>query len=445
MSKQHKVVWAEGVFLAQQHMQQWDVHHDLQMRLRSRHLAPLGWGIGELVIDSEALTNGLFRIERCQVFLPNGKLIDYHGSNDMPLTYDLKNHQGASCEIFLAIPANENIAGINGYLNSNELSSWRADFVNVPDLFDPDRVREVMVAKHNLFLLSNNDIRDQYYSIKIAQLLQTGEHEYQLDDKFIPTIMHLGVSDVLQHSLRRIIELAQAKIKVLIERRRSFSGDITEFGQSDLAHFLLLEALQTELPVLQHYQQEDSVHPEQLYLSLTRIIGRLRAFHENGEAQRKLQYQHHDLTKTFALLEAELNGLMNVVLPTRVVSIKLQRENSTLYSVDNIDSIFLKEQTFFIGIYMSAHDTSWIDRFAQFVKVGSREQMETIVASALPGVQLTHMQRPPSKLPVKSGYEYFRLDPYGQYWERIRADRSLALFISQEFEQAKIDLVTVKE
>lgn len=445
MSNQHKVVWAEGVFLAQQHMQQWDTHHDAEMRLRSRHAAPLGWGIGECEIDHDALSNGLFRIARCQVFLPNGKLIQYEGSNELPLCYDLNEFKGAACEMYLCVPANDNIAGINGYLNSNELSSWRADFVNVPDLFDQDRVREVMVAKPNLFLLSNNDPRDQYYSIKVAQLLQTGEHEYQVDDKFIPTVIHLGASDVLQHSLRRTIELAEAKIKVLNERRRSFSGDITEFGQSDLAHFLLLEALQTELPVLQHYQAENSVHPEAIYLSLMRILGRLRTFHESGDQPPSLAYQHQDLSNTFAKVEYALNNLMSVVLPTRVIHINLQRESSTLYCADNIDSVFLREQTFFIGVYLSAHDTSWIDRFSEYVKVGSREQLETIVASALPGVQLTHMQRPPSKLPIKSGYEYFRLDPYGQYWERVKADRSLSLFISQEFEQAKIDLVTVKE
>lgn len=445
MANQHKVVWAEGVFLAQQHMQQWDMQHNSELRLRSRHYAPLGWGIAELEIDRDALRNGLFRIARCQLFLPNGKFIQYEGSNDMPLTYDLNEVKGAACDMYLCIPANENIAGIHGYLNSNELSSWRADFVNVPDLFDQDRVREVMVAKPNLFLLSNNDPRDQYYSLKIAQLLQTGEQEYQIDDKYIPTVIHLSASEVLQHSLRRIVELAEAKIKVLNERRRSFSGDITEFGQSDLAHFLLLEALQTELPVLRHYQQETSVHPEVIYLSLMRIMGRLRTFHEASDKEQVLAYQHQDLSGTFARVEYELNNLMNVVLPTRVITVNLQRESSTLYTADNIDSVFLREQTFFIGVYMSAHDTSWIDRFAEHVKVGSRQQLETIVASALPGVQLTHMQRPPSKLPIKSGYEYFRLDPYGQYWERIKADRSLALFISQEFEQAKIDLVTVKE
>lgn len=444
MTTARKVIWAEGVLLAQQHFQQWDQYIEQQLRVRSKHYAPLSFGIAELNIDRDALQNGIFRLESCQIFLPNGKLINYDSGIDGGLTYDLNQHKGALCEMYLAVPANEHVVGINGYMNSNELSSWRADLVNVTDTFDEDRAREVMVASPNLFLLSNNDARDHYYNIKIAQLLQVNEQEYQLDEKFIPTVLHLNVSSVLQHSLRRTIELMQAKIKVLNERRRAFSGDVTEFGQSDLAHFLLLEALQTELPVLQHYQTETSVHPEQIYLTLIRIIGRLSTFQQDG-AEIKIDYDHDDLSRTFSKIEKMLGQLMNLVLPTRVINLQLQRESSTLYSADNIDSVFLSEQTFFIGVYMSAHDTSWIDRFAMHVKLGSREQLETIVSSALPGVQLTHMQRPPSKLPIKSGYEYFRLDPYGQYWERVKMDRSLGMFVSQEFEQAKIDLVTVKE
>ena len=209
---------------------------------------------------------------------------------------------------------------------------------------------------------------------------------------------------------------------------------------------MLLEALQTELPVLKHYQSEGTTHPQVIYLTLIRMIGRLQTFQDlQQQQQQELDYQHNDLSCTFSTIEHQLNHLMNIVLPTRVINIKLVRESSTLYVAENIDSLFLNEQTFFIAVYLSAHDTSWIDRFAQHVKVGASEQLETIVASALPGVQLSHIQRPPSKLPVKSGYEYFRLDPYGKYWERVKNDRSLALFISQEFEQAKIDVITVKE
>ena len=445
MAALNKVVWAEGVFLAQQHLQQWDLYHDMEQRLRSRSYAPLGWGISQLQIDKDALQNGLLRISNCQVILPDGKLIAYDSSGADPLAYDLTKAARIVRDIYLAIPANDNVAGISGYLSHGELCAWQSRFVEFPDQYDSDRIREVMLAQPNLTILTELEPRDNYLSFKIAQLIYSGDHHYELDDKFIPTILQLAASPVLQNSIRRIIELADAKIKILQERRRSFSGDISEFGQSDLAHLLLLEALQTELPVLKHFQKQALVHPEQIYIALLRLAGRLRTFNETKENEYELNYQHENLTSSFSSIEKELVAIMNLILPSRVETLKLRRETETLYAVDNIDSILLSEQTFFLAVYLAAEDTSWIDRFTQYVKLGSREQIEIIIASALPGVHISHMQRPPTKLPIKTGYEYFRSDSQGKYWERVQSDRSLALFVAHEFTAAKIDLVTIKE
>ena len=99
-------------------------------------------------------------------------MLNYDSGIDMPLSFDLNEHKGASCEIYLCIAANERVSGINGYLNNSDISSWCADYIDVPDQFDHDRVREVMVAKPNLLLLSQHDSRDQYFSMKDFFLTQ---------------------------------------------------------------------------------------------------------------------------------------------------------------------------------------------------------------------------------------------------------------------------------
>lgn len=439
------VIWSEGTLLTQHYFQQWDRFQEQSHRLRTRMQSGLLWGLVELTIDEASLENGIFRILKLQWLLPNGRLVLFSEESSKSLTFDLLKQKKESYDLYCCLPLNEQVSGISGYLNKDQLTSGYADYVDVADRYDTDRVSEVMLEQPNLILLSGEEAKDQFYSIKIAQLLRVGEHQYECDKKFVPTVVLANASGILLDSLRRIIETIEAKITVLNERRRSFSGDVTEFGQSDLAHFLLLEALQTELPELQHYYTQQSVHPEKIYLSVSRLIGRLKAFHEAVDDVKTINYDHENLTKTFSTIEYLLNNLMNVVLPTRVIKINLDRETSVLYAANGIDSAYLESHTFFIAVYMVAADTSWIDRFAQHIKVGSRQQIESIVASALPGVKITHTQRPPSKLPVRSGYEYFRIDPYGPYWTRVQADRSLALFVSQEFEQAKIDLVTVKE
>ena len=445
MSALNKVIWAEGVLLAQQHFQQWDRYHTLEMELRSRHCTPLSWGLGALAIDEQALENGLFHVKSCEVILPGGKLLSYDGVGVKALSYPLTQHASVH-DIYLCVPIKESVSGVTGYFDNKQTPSGYVDFVEVADDYDRDRVREVMVLKDAMFLFSEHEPRDQYHSIKIAQLNHLGEHNYVLDEKFIPTVLHVNASMVLQHTVRRIVEFCEAKIIFLKERRRSLNNEMMDFSQSDLAHFLLLETLLSELPELKHAALHTHAHPEKIYLSLARLAGKLTVFQEEDDEVLEIPpYVHQDLTSTFSVMELTLSKLINIVLPTRTPSIKLQRENNMLYVADNIDKNILAEQSFFIAVYFVSEDPSWIQRFSQHVKVSSHSRIDVVLSSALTGAHITHQQRPPSRLPIKAGYEYFRINTHGRDWDIIREEQSLALFVSQEFEQAKVDIVTVKE
>mgnify|MGYP003638996767 CR=1 FL=1 len=442
----NRVIWAEGVFLGQQHFQQWDAYHESAQMIRSRTYAPLGWGITEMKLDMESLRNGLFRVESVTGIFPNGRLFHYDMQQQDNLVYDLTQNSHDSVELYLCMPMNGQVNGVAGYTDNQGSPTWLANYANVQDKYDSSRVREVMIGQANLFLLRGDEAHSQYSAIKISEVERLSVDHYALSEKFIPTVTHIKASRVLHNVLRRMIELAEAKARVLAERRDQFSGDVTDFGHSDLAHFLLLESLSSAMPELKHLQLHDELHPERLYSTLVRIAGQLSAFNKDAKASDLPAYQHNNLSTTFTELEKQLLALMDTVMPAKMQALKLVREADSLYIIDSIDSSLLDTHTFFIAVYMDkVDDTSWIDRFSQHVKVGSRGEIEGIVASAMPGVHTSHMQRTPNKLPVKSGYEYFRIDAYGKFWDQIVSDRSLGIFIADEFEQAKIDIVTVQE
>ena len=178
---------------------------------------------------------------------------------------------------------------------------------------------------------------------------------------------------------------------------------------------------------------------------MVRLAGKLSVFQEDDEVLEIPDYTHQDLTITFSAMESVLLKLMNIVLPTRTPSIKLQRENNMLYVAENIDKTILSEQSFFMAVYFVSEDPSWIQQFSQHIKVSSKTRIDVVLSSALTGAHITHQQRPPSRLPIKAGYEYFRISTQGKDWDSISEEQSLALFVSQEFDEAKIDIVTVKE
>ena len=52
----------------------------------------------------------------------------------------------------------------------------------------------------------------------------------------------------------------------------------------------------------------------------------------------------------------------------------------------------------------------------------------------------THSQRTPNKLAIKSGYEYFRINP-GFAWEQVLEELALSIFVPQSLQSATIEIV----
>ena len=73
MKEQHRVVWSEGMFLTPQHFQTQDQYFErlIDYRFTASHFA--NWGFTELSLDTEALSNGVFRIDAAKGIMPDGE------------------------------------------------------------------------------------------------------------------------------------------------------------------------------------------------------------------------------------------------------------------------------------------------------------------------------------------------------------------------------------
>jgi type VI secretion system protein ImpJ len=440
-----KVVWAEGIVLGQQHFQRWDNYLEKKQQLLSRAAAPLGWGVIDLDVDMESLKAGVFRLNKCTAILPCGNLIEYDAATAAPLSCDLSDDEGGEVAIYIGLPVGSTVNGISGYSTNGQLCRWEADYQKVPDLYDNSREREILMARHNLILIKGSSANDQFSLLKIADLVGDGTGGYSLSSRHIPTVCRIGASDILRASVQRLSELFSAKAKVLRERIRQYGARIAEYGPNELSSFLLLQVLNPASAQLRHFAGSTDAHPESLYRTLIDIASVLQCYKANFEPNEIPTYDHSDLSRVFLGLDGVLRSLIDAVMPSMTMGLKLTRENEVLYSVDSIDILLLEKTSFFVAVSMDNDDVSWFHEFPRKVKLGARADIEIIIASAMPGVTLTHTQRPPNRLPIKSGYEYFRIEPKGEFWERVVEDRSLALFLTQEFAKANVELITVEE
>ncbi|SDL99779.1 type VI secretion system protein ImpJ [Geoalkalibacter ferrihydriticus] len=439
-----KIVWAEGVFLGQQHFQQWDRYQEMVQGLFARSLNPLTWGLLELRIDPPALENGRLRVERCLALLPDARLVYYDAGVDPPLMCELGGRGGESFEVYLCLPGNRQVNGISGYSGKSHLCAWQADYREVADEYDGGRSREVLLARPNLLLLSADQPRDAFTALPIARVLNEGDGTYRLLPEFIPPVARIGASARLGSLLSGMVEIVGARLRALNERKNAFGGGAGEFAQADPLNFHLLQILSGAWPLLQHFQHNPELHPEFLYRSLVPVLGSLKAF-AGGDSGEIPGYRHEALESVFPPLTALLEKLMDVQTRQRSAAVLLERENECLWRAEGLAPDLLQRATFFLEVDHGGDDPNWISDFARQVKVGPRSGIELMVASALPGVRLVHTQRPPAQMPVRSGCEYFRLESRGDFWNKMVDEGSVAVFVSHPFAQAAVALVSVQE
>lgn len=436
-----KPVWAEGVLLAQQHFQMFDEYHEQNQIARQALTTPLGFGLQHFAIDESSLARGVLKVSSFTVLLENGRLLEFdrQGHEDLKLELD-NNHQDSI--IYLAIASNKTVSNIEGYATHGQLSAYEADYIDLEDSHDPSRSREVLVAKPKFILLSDRDVKTYFDTIACIKIMRSEDGSFSLDKHYVPPLLNISASSYLTELLNRTANLVNAKVNVLLNRRKNY-GSVTDFGPNEMNTFLLLNAMAPSAKRLDHLKSLALVHPERLYCEVVDLISSVSMFEHSDLVNQVPPYQHKNLSKVFAQLDELLTRLLEGVVPKKMAGLKLEKISNAIYQVATIDSAVFTNNDFYLAVYFEAEDTKWIETFSEQVKVGASEKLDIMISSALAGVQLTHCQRPPNKLAIKSGYEYFRLEAHGFIWQQIIEEQSLSLFVPFGLQSAQIEIVTV--
>jgi len=444
MKSLKQVVWSEGMLLGQQHFQQWDdylqAHHDFYRETTS----PLGWGVVKAIIDEEALQNGQFQLNDYAVIFADGTVAQ-HDPDQGPLICKLKADVHGHVSVYLGVPANQAVSGISGYRDNTQLPGNVGRYIQAVDRYDSTRTREVLLSTPNLHLLTDESSRDAFVSFKLADLVSEGNEKYRIVSDYIPPVVHIKSSPALLSIVDRLLDVIRAKIRALTDRRRQRSENVAEFSNADVAHFWLLNNLNMTVPELNYLRKQPMQHPERLFLALSRLGGALSTFSLNYSVENLPNYTHTDLGLVFKTLEADLRDLIDTVIPSNFAIIQLKREAESLYSASQFDLQVLEGGTFYLGVKLESKDSNWMEQFEKFAKVGSRDAIEMIVGSAMPGVQIRHQHRPPAQVPIRSHHEYFRVDGRGEFWNAVVSARSIAVYIPQMFSGATIELLCTQE
>ena len=449
MSKYRKIVWNEGMLLTPHHFQQWDNYHEELLNSRIQSTLQYEYGVLDLQVSNEAVANGNFQIINLRGVLPDGLMVNVPDAESVPDMRPVGNHfptEAASLGVHIAIPVKkygEANYQANGSRSTNNLR-FLQEGVSVKDETTGSNEQPVALAKSNLRIIFDDELRDGFTSMKIAELERSATGQLKLSEEYIPPILKVSASVWLSNMLRQLVEILITKSGSLSEQRRQSRASLADFTTSEVAVFWLLHTVNSAIPTMAHFFRSPLLHPERLYIEMSELVGKLMTFSVDSHPKDIVKYDHDDLYFTFSTLSSQLKDLLETVIPSRCVSIPLEKTRDTLYVGRVEDERLLKEAAFYLAVRSQMPEAKLIEGVPRVVKIASRDAIDQVIGAALPGVVLTHANPPPAPIPTRVGFKYFMLDTIGPYWNGIRGSKVLAVHVPDEIPDENLEMYAVK-
>jgi type VI secretion system protein ImpJ len=449
MSKYRKIVWNEGMLLTPHHFQQWDNYFEDQLSSRVNSTMQYSYGVLDLQVNNEAIANGNFQLTNCYAVMPDGLIVNVPDAEAVPDLRPVGDHFHPEQErlgVHLAIPAKK-MGEANFQANgakANPNLRFLQEGALVKDETSGINEQPLAYAKSNLRLIFDDEVRDGFTSLKIAELQRTPTGQLKISDDYIPPTLKINSSVWLTNMLRQLVEILITKSGSLGEQRRQSRASLADFTSSEVAVFWLLHTVNSSVPIMAHYFRSPLVHPEKLYLEMASLVGKLMTFSTDHNPKDIVKYDHDDLHFTFLNLSAQLKDLLETVIPSRCVPIKLEKTRETLYVGRIEDERLLKEAGFYLAVKSQMPEAKLIEGVPRVVKIASRDAIDQVIGAALPGVVLTHANPPPAPIPARVGFKYFMLDTIGPYWNGIRGSKVIAVHVPDEIPDEKLEMYAVK-
>jgi type VI secretion system protein ImpJ len=448
-----KVLWSEGLFLTPQHLQQWDRYHEGLLERRIRGIQPFGWGVVELKIDEDALSNGELAVKQCSAVLPDGLIIDFPELDAPPPPRPIAplfEARKGTLSVYLGAPAvrpGRAAARLDDGAGGSSAgpTRYRRKFVKVVDDTNGSNERDVACAAKEVSLLLEGEPLEDHVTLKVAEIEKTATGAFKARESYVPPSLFVSASPHLTTIVRRIAEILSAKSEDLAKQRRQRAQGLVEFTMSEAANFWFLHTVNGYIPALLHFFHRPRIHPERVYIELARLAGELFTFASEGHPKETPPYAHEDLSGTFGGLEELLRRLLETVIPTRCTPIPLERTRESLYTGRVPDERMLELAQFYLAVMANVPDEKVVKEVPLKAKISSLDRVDRLITQALKGLALKHLPAPPAEIPVQPGRSYFQVEKRGEHWDAVKASRSVSIYLPPEFTDLKLELMAVKE
>ena len=448
MSWHSKVIWSQGMFLQPHHFQQEARHVEHLIDMRARATAPHAWGFFELVLDDGLLALGRIGIVRASGVLPDGTPFSIPSVDAAPVPLELHADMKSETVYLTAPVARSGVTEVDfGDASSNErpneLFRFRAvneelrDHTNAADEPEP-----IQTGALQLGLARARDSTDACAQLGIARVVERrADNQIVLDRGYIAPQMRIEATAQLSATAALLHGLIQQRAQLLAARMGQLGH-----GVSEMADFLMLQALNRAEPVFRQYAGAPHVHPSELHLACLQLAGDLSTFASDARHPPAFPlYRHTDLHATFAPVVDALRRMLSVVLERNALQIELVERARGVRTGVFPDAELARNANFVLAVNAQLPSDQLRQRFPSQSKLGPPDRLRDLVNLQLPGVVMRLLPAAPRQLPFHAGFHYFELDRGGDLWKQIERSTSLALHVAGDFPGLELELWAIRQ
>jgi type VI secretion system protein ImpJ len=440
MSLGAKILWSEGLTLGPQHFQRQDLYHETRLLRMASALNPNFWGARLLQWNMDALGHNLLEAQAMSLIFQDGEVYEAPETDLLPVPVDLTQlpRETNTFTMYAALPTMRPHGA-----NAEEGGRYALAESETSDLFSDAVPIDVPFLKKRVRLLSHAEPRDGHVSFPVLRIHRDPRGGFEVDPTFVPPCVAISAARPLQQLLDGLMSALTAKTVALHTSHRKTNASTFEVHAGDITSWWMLNIISTANASLQHCARSRVQHPEALYEKLLALAGGLMTFSDRYATSDLPAYDHADPGVTFAQLDAVIRDLVDTVISARYFTIPLIAEDSRrTHFRGALDASKLTPDTqLCLAVSADMPALELVSAVPIRFKIGSPDDIERIVASALPGIALTHMPQVPAAVPVRPDTYYFSVSTRNGLYENALKAEAIAIYAPAGMRELNIELI----
>jgi len=456
------VFWQQGMFLQPQHFQLTQMHQQFLLKPVVESGLPYFWGIGELEVNAGTLSSKVFELVRAALHFRDGTYIEFPGNaliqprsfdgtwNDADKPFTIHAGVRKLSEVEPNVTVLKSLGAV-GDVTTRYVTT--TDPEEVADLYSDGPAAQVKRLTHVVRLFWEDELgnADNYETIPIARLERDGD-TIRLSSRFIPPCVASGGSDTLVRLVKEIRDSIAGRTRQLEEFKAPREMQKADFDASYMVYLLALRSLNRYVPLLFHYTETRQVHPWVIYGALRQMIGELSSFSErfnmlgeSGEGESNLPaYDHQDIGRCMGAAASLVTQMLNEITIGPELLAHMKRVEPGQYVAELSKAFFGPRNRYYFVMRTEGDPDAAVRSFLSEAKIGTLDQLPTLISRALPGIEAIHLPVAPQGLPRRAYSIYFRIEQVSEEWSEVEQDGNLAVYWSGAPDDVSIDVVVLR-